>query len=233
MADDERERSDDVGDLWSAAFDPAANLRVLGDIQRRGLRAAGEIVERLVAAVDGPPPSGERSEGSGAGPSAADLGAGVDLWVEMAKRSLDVVARLATAAGVRPQPEKPPTLVDVEGKGEQEAIELRVHRSGTGSGSGSDSGGTTEVWLHNGTQQARSDLRLHCGELRSADGGVLPAGLAFDPEVVAELPARSSRGITVGVAPWEGTAEPGTYRGIVMVTGLADVWLPVTVVVEP
>jgi hypothetical protein len=50
---------------------------------------------------------------------------------------------------------------------------------------------------------------------------------------VAELPARSSRGIAIGVGGWEGRAEPGTYRGIVMVTGLADVWLPVTVVVDP
>jgi hypothetical protein len=115
--------------------------------------------------------------------------------------------------------------VDVEGAGAQETISLRARRAGPGD--------TTEVWLHNGTHAARHDLRLHCGELRSAAGAVLPAGLAFDPEVVAELPARSSRGVTVGVAPWEGSVEPGTYRSIVMVTGLADVWLPVTVVVEP
>jgi len=229
MVDDEREQPDETGDLWSAAFDPAANLRVLGDIQRRGLRAAGEIVERLITNVDGAPSSTSSSSSSSSGEggkgAAADLGAGVDMWVEMAKRSLDVVARLATTAGGRPQPEPAPTLVDVEGTGEQETIVLRVRASGTAD--------PTEVWLHNGTAAARHDLRLHCGELRSSDAAVLPAGLTFDPEVVAELPARSSRGITVGVAPWDGTASPGTYRGIVMVTGLADVWLPVTVVVEP
>lgn len=232
MAADEREHPDDVGDLWSAAFDPAANLRVLGDIQRRGLRAAGEIVERLIANVDGPPPTGGPGGAAGDPGSTADPGAGVDLWVEMAKRSLDVVARLATATataaatGGRPRPGRAATLVDVEGQGEQDTIELRVGRSG--------SGDTAEVWLHNGTHEARHDLRLHCGELRSSDGGVLPAGLAFDPEVVAELPARSSRGIAIGVAPWdEGPPESGTYRSVVMVTGLADVWLPVTVVVEP
>jgi hypothetical protein len=229
----EREPADDAGDLWSAAFDPAANLRVLGEIQRRGLRAAGEIVERLIANVDGPPATGDqRGAATREAPSATDLGAGVDLWVEMAKRSLDVVARLATVASHgRSRSASPATTaavnvnVDVEGVGAQETIELRARRTGPGD--------TTEVWLHNGTQAARDDLRLHCGELRSADGGVLPAGLAFDPEVIGELPARSSRGVTVGVAPWEGSAEPGTYRGIVMVTGLADVWLPVSVVVSP
>jgi hypothetical protein len=227
--DEVRESADDAGDLWSAAFDPAANLRVLGEIQRRGLRAAGEIVERLIANVDGPPaPGDQRGAATREGPSATDLGAGVDLWVEMAKRSLDVVARLATVASHgRSRPASPSTTVavDVEGVGAQETISLRARRTGPGD--------TAEVWLHNSTRAARHDLRLHCGELRSSEGEVLPAGVAFDPEVVAELPARSSRGVTVGVAPWEGSAEPGTYRGIVMVTGLADVWLPVTVVVEP
>jgi hypothetical protein len=230
MDDDEREHPepdhpepdhpDDQGDLWSAAFDPAANLRVLGDIQRRGMRAAGEIVERLIANVDGPARSGSSGSSSSSSSSSADLGAGVDMWVEMAKRSIDVVSRLATA-GKAP----PATRVDVEDRGEQETIVLRARRSGQGE--------PAEIWLHNGTAEARDDLRLHCGDLRSSDATVLPGGLVFDPETVAELPARSSRGITVGLAPGAGGATPGTYRGVVMVTGLPDVWLPVTVIVDP
>jgi hypothetical protein len=227
--------------MWSAAFDPAANLRVLGDIQRRGLRAAGEIVERLIAAVDGAPSSGSGRAKADDEPTAADLGIGVDLWVEMAKRSLDVLGRLATAtanaggagrSGAGPEPERSPTVVAVDGTGEQDTIELRVPRSGPAATTAT----TTEVWLHNRTPEAHHGLRLHGGELRSADGVVLPGGLTFDPEVVTELPARSSRGITIGVAGVageEGETEPGTYRGVVMVTGLPDVWLPVTVVVEP
>jgi hypothetical protein len=236
MAADEHEPSGDSGDMWSAAFDPAANLRVLGDIQRRGLRAAGEIVERLVAVVDGAPSPGQAKAKADDEPTVADLGTGVDLWVEMAKRSLDVLGRLATATarsaggagGAGPDPDRPPTVLDVDGTGEQDAIELRV--------SPASPAPTTEVWLHNGTTDAHHDLRLHGGELRSSAGIVLLGGLTFDPELVTELPPRSSRGITIGVASGagrEGETEPGTYRGVVMVTGLPDVWLPVTVVVEP
>jgi hypothetical protein len=42
------------GDVpWLSILDPTANARALGEIQRRGLHAAGELVDRLIGAVDG------------------------------------------------------------------------------------------------------------------------------------------------------------------------------------
>jgi hypothetical protein len=48
----ERRRDGSGEQPWSSLFDPAANVRALGEIQRRGLQAAGELVDRLVGDAD-------------------------------------------------------------------------------------------------------------------------------------------------------------------------------------
>src|SRR5262245_54295395 len=102
MAGDGANTPADGGALWARALDPAANVRALGDIQRRGLRAAADGVERLVSSVDG----GDDGEQSGAPPGAASSGAtpndlqvAVDLWAEIARRSLQALAGLTNGAG--------------------------------------------------------------------------------------------------------------------------------------
>lgn len=294
----------DGGVPWMSALDPAANARALGDIQRRGLRAASEIVERLVAAVDGVEGRGgpggtasdvdwgtARAATGGRGPGDAEVdgderggdaagdadhrhsggpagrdndsggfargGAGpdidglVDLWAELTKRSLHALVRLAgtggaasdagtgTGTGEAARGSRPaaPSTIDVEASGPVTPLRLAVQRdtvppTDTSTGDAS-AGGVGEVWLHNGADGERDDLRFHCGELRRHDGGVLPGQVVFDPPVVERLLPRSSRGVLVTVADLDPAVEAGSYRGIVLVSGLPDVWLPIEVVVEP
>jgi hypothetical protein len=69
---------------------------------------------------------------------------------------------------------------------------------------------------------------LHCGDLRAADGAVLPAvSVRFDPPDV-DLPARSSRGVGVSV---DTDVPVGAFHGVVLATGIPDAWLPIEVVV--
>jgi hypothetical protein len=87
------------------------------------------------------------------------------------------------------------------------------------------------VWLHNGTAEAKTGLRLHAGDLRAHDGSTLPASaLRFDPPSLDELPARSSRGVIVTADVADGLPA-GVYRGVLLVAGAPDVWLPIVVTV--
>jgi hypothetical protein len=55
--------------------------------------------------------------------------------------------------------------------------------------------------------------------------------VAFDPQVLDPLPARSSCGIEVRVrVPPE--AEPGTYISVVLASNVPDFCLPLTVTVQ-
>jgi hypothetical protein len=71
------------GEFSWGGFDPVAGVRALGEMQLRGLRAAGEVVERLVSIVERDEtgtaePAGDAGAGSGTrgatGPPAADSG---------------------------------------------------------------------------------------------------------------------------------------------------------------
>jgi hypothetical protein len=208
---DERRREGPTGDrAWAAAFD--ANLRALGEVQRRGLLAAGDLVERLVAAVDGDgegrhgPDADERQQG--------DLEGVVDLWADLVKRSL----RALTPVPGDGHPST--TTLDITDPSTAGTLRLAAEHAGA------------EVWLHNGTAEDLGRLALHHGELRSHDGTALAAALRFDPAELDSLPARSSRGVVATVELLDATAPPGTYRGVVQVEGLPDAWLPVEVVVS-
>ncbi len=110
---------------WLSILDPSANAAALGDIQRRGLRAAGELVDRLIGAVDrdrpqdpgtggGPPSPTEPTHGDGAGANGTagappgtprPLAPGVpsaDLlhaWVDLFQRGLQAMAAVARTNG--------------------------------------------------------------------------------------------------------------------------------------
>lgn len=211
------------GAPWAAALDPAANLAALTRIQQRGLRAAGEIVDRLVATVDGErtgngggPTATGTGSGSERGPGAAELAGLVDLWAEVAKQFLHAVTGGGAPAG---GPSTADVVLDVEGPTADRPLRL------TAGGPGD------ELWLVNRSARERTGLRLHATELRSAGGTVLAADVAFEPGEIESLPARSSRGVLVSVAGLAGPAEPGVYRGLVLVDGLPDAWVPVEVTV--
>ncbi|MCX6397951.1 MAG: hypothetical protein NTV23_15795 [Propionibacteriales bacterium] len=213
----------------SFPFDPATGVRLLGEIQAEGLRAAGALVDRLVHLVDGPraPEAGtDAVEDDQAppppGPAGVDLGAVLpwfDLWRDLVERTSDTVQRFRAAQDGTAGGE---VRLDVNG-GLAPTHPLRIEL-------GSDGAGAAEMWLHNGTSAAHGSLVPTCGPLTGVEATVLPAAWTFDPPQVDGLPPRSSRGVMVSVAVGTETA-PGTYRGIVQVRGAETVWMPVEVVV--
>lgn len=239
---------------WSSLFDPAANVRALGEIQRRGLQAAGELVDRLVGDADGhaPAPSADDSEtgapdgdhgdgygphrahgahaGHGGSPAAAQL---FQVWVDLLQQGFQAVTGATVTAAV-------PTssnghrgaTVDVGAGLTTGTVRIDAAGGDVEDGRSGDGRAEAEVWLHNGTAEPRADVSLHCGDLRAHDGSLLPAGaVRFDPDRVDELPARSSRGVVVS-AVLHADKPAGVYRGVILATGVPDAWLPLEVVVD-
>jgi hypothetical protein len=84
--------------------------------------------------------------------------------------------------------------------------------------------------LHNSGGDDAAEIVPRCSDLLSHDGEVIGSAMAqFTPSVVP-LPARSSRGVGVRVDVGE-NVKPGTYRGMILLSGHPDVWLPIAVAV--
>jgi hypothetical protein len=189
-------------------FDPVAGIRAVADIQAEGLRAASELLERML-----------RSEPDGRGPrarsAAGDYTALVDAWTELLRRTVDSLTRPGRPGAVK-------VAVDSSGVGPE--VGLAVDASGNGA--------AAELWLHNGTSGAVGPLTLRCGQLSDSDGTVLDGTeVCFEPRDVAVLPARSSRAVVVSLTA-TGQLRPGTYRGAIQAHGAPGLWLPFEVAVE-
>jgi hypothetical protein len=216
-----------VGLPWASVFDPVANARALQEIQRRGLKAAGELVDRLVSAVDGDQEFDAAAKNAESGPARSTAPAGADLigvWADLVTRTLQAMARLSVPAAAPPeQPTGGPIWVDVVNGRGSGCVALVV---GAGVADAS-----TEVWLHNATQQPVGPLHLHVGDLRSPEGATVPGDVVrLDPDMVQELPARSSRAISAAIcAP--GPLTAGCYRGVLQAAGAALVALSVELTV--
>jgi hypothetical protein len=218
----EQEQAGGTSRPRSALFDPVASARMLAEIQAEGLRAAGTLIDRIVAAVDAQQPSksnGTRAETS-TRPSPSDTGRFIDAWIDILQRfsaseasSANGRARAETAREVRLGGGAPgePLRLEVEARG---AI-----RSGPG-----------EIWLHNGNAAATGSITLHCSKLRSPDGERLAAALRFEPADIDSLPGRSSRGFALHVIP-KRDLTAGRYRGVIQARGAPEVWMAVEVVV--
>jgi hypothetical protein len=204
-------------------FDPAVGARVLGDIQAEGLRAASDLVERLVHLVDGPvPDGGGGAEAPTGGRPAGPAGELAEMWGELLRRSVELWSLVPAPGGAPDGADR--AVVDVTGPGPTPRPDPIVIRLSAGDAA------STEVWLHNGRAIAVGPLAVRPGPLADVEGRLLDAQVAVDPAEVPELVARSSRGVlvTLRVASDVG---PGTYRGVVQVVGAPDVWLPMEVVV--
>ena len=210
---------------WAAAFDPAANLQVLSDLQRRGLEAARQLVERFAGSMDGAGEPAPQYPGTGTGPGGSYQPSGfdalIDLWAELAKGTLRALVKQLGASGMA-------TSAGGDGVsgGTKRVVVERGRRPDAPAGA-------TEVWLHNESQAERRNLRPHCGELRSADGSRLTANVMFAPSQIERLPGRSSQAFMLRVRDVADDAVVGTYRGVVLVEGLPDVWLTLEVLVTP
>jgi hypothetical protein len=187
-----------------AAFDPVASARAVAEIQAEGLRAAGELLDRVLGAEPDAGPGPPRR------PPGGEATALVDAWLDLVRRMVDALAR----------PDAPGAItVAVDGSGVGPQVRL--------------DGAPTEVWLHNGTPRAVGPLALRCGPLTGPDGAALDgARVRFDPAEIDVLPGRSSRGVVVALDVGAEQA-PGVYRGTIQARGAPRLWLPLEVVVEP
>ncbi len=192
-------------------FDPVAGMRAVADIQAEGLRAASELLERMLRSE---PDGHDRRSRSAVG----DYTALVDAWTDLLRRT---VAGLAGAA----DPGAVTVPVDRSGVGPPVRVSLPA--------SGGTDGGVAEVWLHNGRSSAVGPVALRCGELSDADGAVLDgAEVCFEPREVKLLPPRSSRAVSVSLSA-SGPLRAGTYRGTIQARALPGLWLPFEVAIEP
>ncbi|AMO60216.1 Uncharacterised protein [Mycolicibacterium phlei] len=206
---------------WASVFDSAANMRALSAIQADGLRAASELVDRFVQmaaaglesrqADSAPPPAANHTDRYGA----SGLEPFVTSWWTIMDQLLRVSApRTGGAAAAGPSLD----LSAVQASGQ---VDLYVAGAGPA---------TAEVWVHNRGATDMGKVALRCSDLLSHTGAVIGADrMRFEPDLVP-LPARSSRGITTAIDIDGGDAQ-GTYRGMLLVDGHPDVWLPIELVV--
>ena len=193
-------------------FDPVAGMRAMADIQADGLRAASELLERML---------GHDREGLGPrDPTpASNYAPLVDAWA-------DLLQRIAAGLTQPVQPGGVTVPVDSSGVGPPVRLSLEEYRR-------EDDAAVAELWLHNGTPSAVGPLALRCGPLTASDGSVLEgAEVRFEPGKVARLPPRSSRGVLVSLAA-TGSPRSGVYRGTIQADGAPKLWLPVEVAIGP
>jgi len=188
----------------------ARTLHAITDVQRRSADAAGQLVERLIASVDGR--DRPATDDDGRPTDTDDAIAGMTrLW----RDSITSLASAFTGGGAAPG-----ARIDVAAPAPPAPVTVTLDAS---SGAGS-----TEVWLHNPSADGIDKLRVHCGAALAHDGSLLDAAIVADPDGF-DLPARSSRGVVVSIdAP---DAAPGVYRTLLLVDGLAGQWLPLEIVV--
>jgi hypothetical protein len=187
----------------------------MADIQAEGLRAAGDLLERVLGTESDPEATRETSP-------ASEYQAFVDAWIEVLRQ---------TFAGLAQPPAGEAVTVPVEANGIGPPLRLAL---GPQSEPGERS---TEVWLHNGSRSVVGPVAFRCGELSDARGKLLEGvDVRFDPVEVEAMPARSSRAVTVSVTgkgvAGEDSPGAGTYRGTIQARGAPGVWLPLEVVFE-
>ncbi|MDQ2648445.1 MAG: hypothetical protein M3Z03_02690 [Actinomycetota bacterium] len=228
MLDGGQERSEDEEALGVFPLDPLAGARFLGEIQAEGLRAAGALVERLVHLVDGPVPKftpADPAEAPSDTLSATEDAMGAitpwfELWTDLVERTTATMQRVR---GTTPDPVDGGVHLEVDGSLlPSHPLTVPVVAGGCT---------RTEMWLHNGSDDAYDGLAPRCGPLVTADGSTLQGTVHFEPSSIESLPARSSRGFLVEIAIDDGVA-PGIYRSTVQVRGASAVWMAIEVVVD-
>lgn len=205
-----------ISDLpWASLFDPATNVRALGEIQARGFRAASDLVDRFVrtAAAEGAPP--HRAEHDDR-PDASRVGRA---WQKLIGDLVDALRQNEQAA--QPFASAIFDLVEDDAMG---SVVIRAESAGDAVG---------VVWLHNSGHDGLGTVRLRCSDLLANDGSTIGSDrIGLDP-VEVPMPARSSRGVVISIRIDEGVAT-GVYRGTLLVEGHPDIWLPVLLTVaEP
>jgi hypothetical protein len=192
-------------------FDPVAGMRAMADIQADGLRAASELLERMLAPDHEPQSPPPQSSGR-------EYAALVEAWADLLQR---VAAGLA--APVDSGALAVPVDSDAVGPPVRLVFEDREQVQST----------STELWLHNGTSASVGPLALRCTALTAPNGRVLKrAQVRFEPEEIALLPPRSSRAVLLRIVA-SGRLRAGIFRGTIQADGAPKLWLPVEAAVGP
>ena len=216
----ERDNDASVSNIpWASVFDPALNIRALGEIQARGFRAATEVVNRFIRPAD--TKSVTDSADSEQAPSEQatplpDVDQVLQVWQRLAAQAVESL-RGAT------QPRAEVASVDIQHATSRGAVSLVASEPGAVS---------TEVWLHNHGAEDLGKVRLRCSDLLAHDGALIDSAMVrFEPDTVPMV-ARCSRGVTVEIDVPEDIAT-GNYRGTLLADGYPDIWLPVVLTVLP
>jgi hypothetical protein len=204
---------------WASVFDPALNIRAVGEIQARGFRAATEVVNRFIRMADAKSPSdaaeSKQAPDKQAGPT-PDVDQVLRVWQRLATQAVESL-RGAT------QPLSDVATVDLQHAASSGVISLVAGEPGAVS---------TEVWLHNRGADDLGKVRLRCSDLLAHDGALIESALVrFEPDTVLMV-ARCSRGVTVEIDVPDDIAA-GNYRGTLLADGYPDIWLPVVLCVLP
>jgi hypothetical protein len=216
----ERDNGTNASDIpWASVFDPALNIRALGEIQARGFRAATEVVNRFLRPAD--TTSATDSVESKRPPSdqtapPPDVDRVLQVWQRLATQAVESLRGAA-------QPRDEIASVDIAQATSSGAVSLVAGEPGAVS---------TEVWLHNRGADDLGKVRLRCSDLMAHDGTLIEsASVRFEPDTVLMV-ARCSRGVTVEIDVHDDAAA-GNYRGTMLADGYPDIWLPVVLRVLP
>jgi hypothetical protein len=216
----ERDNDANVSNIpWASVFDPALNIRALGEIQARGFRAATEVVNRFIRPAD--TKSATDSADSEQAPAEQatpppDVDQVLQVWQRLAAQAVESL-RGAT------QPRDEVASVDIQHATSSGAVSLVASEPGAVS---------TEVWLHNHGAEDLGKVRLRCSDLLAHDGALIDSAMVrFEPDTVPMV-ARCSRGVTVEIDVPDDIAT-GNYRGTLLADGYPDIWLPVVLSVLP
>jgi hypothetical protein len=223
----ERDNDASVSDIpWAAVFDPALNIRALGEIQARGFRAATEVVNRFIRSADTKTvadsvdstqaPGDQAISPPGEEAPPPDVDRVLQAWQRLAAQAVESLRGAA-------QPRGDVASVDIQQATSSGAVSLVASEPGAVS---------TEVWLHNRGADDLGKVRLRCSDLLAHDGALIESALVrFEPDTVPML-ARCSRGVTVEIDVPDDTAA-GNYRGTMLADGYPDIWLPVVLRILP
>lgn len=203
------EPDEQASDPAGAPFDAVANLRLLGEVQRRGLEAANLVIARLTertnAAKDATAGSNGSTGSTGSDPMTAMTEAFVSsMSAAVAAMAPDAVSGMGSSSR-GPAASAVPEVVAASGAA-GETVEV-------------------DVWLHNYTDELAAGIELHAIGLVSASGALLSADcITTRPQHPVDLSAESSRAVQLRV-DLPADTPAGRYRGVVAASHLADLWL--------
>ena len=215
----ERDNDASVSNIpWASVFDPALNIRALGEIQARGFRAATEVVNQFIRPADTKPVPDSADTRSAPDEQATppNVDQVLQIWQQLAAQAVESLRGAA-------QPRAEVASVDIQHATSSGAVSLVASEPGAVS---------TEVWLHNHGAEDLGKVRLRCSDLLAHDGALIDSAMVrFEPDTVPMV-ARCSRGVTVEIDVPDDIAA-GNYRGTLLADGYPDIWLPVVLSVLP